>query len=223
MLIPPLKLLNYISYLWGYSATPDLGMRLIGWEYASSRDLLEPSSFGGVTGSDGVGGGVGVGGGGNVDSTSLANNGNYSGSSAMQQHHNHQRHVNFQYGNRRLMVEEALRTMAVVLPPRGRSVDNVDAGDIAPGNMGGNVGGSSNTVVGGAPGGRFGDRENVSVVASAGRRANNNGVTATNTRNTAPSKKSWMRRRFLSFMGVVEEEEGDNTEEQARYANIVVF
>ncbi|KAL7478033.1 hypothetical protein ACHAW6_003824 [Cyclotella cf. meneghiniana] len=36
--IPPLRLINYLSYLWGMSSTPDLGMRLTGLEYVSRAD-----------------------------------------------------------------------------------------------------------------------------------------------------------------------------------------
>lgn len=94
VLLPPLRLASYLSYLWGTrllnvcTNTPNLGMLLAGWEY--------------------------------VPTASNAN--------VQHQHQGYQRHANFQYGNRRLLVEEALRTASMVLPPR-RSVDNIaDAG-----------------------------------------------------------------------------------------------
>ena len=63
-------------------------MMMVGWEYASSAGM-----------------------GGNDDGSS-----NAIGMGGGQQRH--QRHANFQYGNRRMLVEEALRTMSAVLPPR---------------------------------------------------------------------------------------------------------
>ena len=85
IILPPLRLIQYLSYLWGIGVggflstnTPSLGMALAGWEYVPAVD---------------TGGG---------------------GSS----HERYQRHTNFHYGHRRLLVEEALRTMRAVLPPR---------------------------------------------------------------------------------------------------------
>lgn len=89
--LPPLRLFQYLSYLWGMPGcslhsgrsscchTPDLGMALAGWEY------------GAVDGPGGDDGGGGL---------------------------RHRRHANFQYAHRRLLVEEALRTASAVLPPR---------------------------------------------------------------------------------------------------------
>ena len=91
--IPPIRLINYLSYLWGMSCTPQLGMRLVGWEYA-------PSIADGM-GSSAVG----------------SDNG---GQQQQQQH----RHANFQYSNRRVLVEEALRTVSMVIPPRRSNIDN---------------------------------------------------------------------------------------------------
>jgi len=96
--IPPIRLINYLSYLWGIEScnSPQLGMRLVGWEYASSS----------VTGGG--------------DS---AEGGDTNGGQQQQQQH---RHANFQYANRRLLVEEALRTVSMVIPPRRSIIDNND-------------------------------------------------------------------------------------------------
>ena len=96
VLLPPLQLISYISYLWGMSSTPWVGMMLSGWEYSAH---------------DGSVGGTSM-----NDNSNHVNNNNEGG--RQQQRHNHQRHANFQYGNRRLLVEEALRTVSMVLPPR---------------------------------------------------------------------------------------------------------
>jgi len=94
--IPPIRLINYLSYLWGIESctSPQLGMRLVGWEYASSS----------VTGSGSAEGGD-------------------NGGQQQQQQQQH-RHANFQYANRRLLVEEALRTVSMVVPPRRSDIDN---------------------------------------------------------------------------------------------------
>ena len=85
ILMPPLRLITYVSYLWGLCPTPNVGSSMIGMEYASVNDI------------------------------------HYSDSASQSILAPSQRHVNFQYGNRRLMVEEGLRTMATILPPRSNS------------------------------------------------------------------------------------------------------
>lgn len=101
VLLPPIRLITYISYLWGMSNTPNLGMKLCGWEYCSVASPKNNDT--------------------NIES------GDYDKQVQQQQY---QRHANFQYGNRRLLVEEALRTVAVVLPPRsaGTTMDTAGAG-----------------------------------------------------------------------------------------------
>lgn len=149
ILIPPLRLITYVSYLWGLCPTPNFGSSMIGWEYASVSDVQ------GSSGSDG-------------ESRNLLTP--------------YQRHANFQYGNRRLLVEEGLRTMATILPPRVNS-------DVQ-------------------PDGDNGRRRRSAEDASG----SENGRSSTNaTVPTQPvttqRRMGWMRQRALSFMGVVEEEE----------------
>mmetsp|Transcript_15265 Transcript_15265/g.30616 ORF Transcript_15265/g.30616 Transcript_15265/m.30616 type:complete len:531 (-) Transcript_15265:240-1832(-) len=172
VVLPPLKLINYVSYLWGFNNTPDLGMKLCGWEYASVHDFEE---YIGRGNSSIVGGNTGQG-----------NLGSVFDFSGMQQY---QRHANFQYGNRRLMVEEFLRTVSVVAPPR-REGNGLD--------------GSMNTETEG----RF-DRN---VDPNASRNRPTDAVTVGGARSTSSSAtgtKSWFKKRFLSFMGVVEENKSD--------------
>lgn len=146
ILIPPLQLVNYLSYLWGLSYTPNIGSSLIGWEYASITDGQSSSSLSGII-------------------------------------NPFQRHANFQYANRRLMVEEGLRTMAAILPPRRNAPDNNENG-----------------------------RRRRRSVEEDNTDNNDNDRPNTNNSNTttqiSPNRRmSWMRQRALSFMGVVEEEE----------------
>lgn len=133
--LPPLKLISYISYLWGMSPTPDLGMRLVGWDYASiAESSTEPSTDSG------------------------------------QQYH---RHANFHYGNRRLLVEEALRTVSAIIPPRD---------------------------VGGA----------IDLATTQTQNRDNSISLNADEIQTVPERHparrgSWFRKRALSFIGVVEE------------------
>ena len=147
ILIPPLQLVNHLSYLWGLSYTPNIGSSLIGWEYASITDGQSSSSLSGVI-------------------------------------NPFQRHANFQYANRRLMVEEALRTMAAILPPRRNAPDNNENGR---------------------------RRRRRSVEEDNTDNSDNDRPNANNSNTTtqiSPQRRmSWMRQRALSFMGVVEEEE----------------
>ena len=146
--IPPIRLINYLSYLWGMSSscnTPQLGMRLAGWEYA-------PSSV--------TGGGSSVEGGDNRGQQ-------------RQQQQQH-RHANFQYANRRLLVEEALRTVSMVAPPR-----------------------RSNN---GATTGTEDQQPNTSQLGND--RMNG---TEERRRETRRGGVGWMRKRFLSFMGVADD------------------
>jgi len=141
--IPPIRLINYLSYLWGLSScSPQLGMRLVGWEYASS------SVFTGGSAEDGDSGG-------------------------QQQQH---RHANFQYANRRLLVEEALRTVSLVIPPRRTNIDNNDATT-----------------------GTEDQQPNASQLGNA--RMNGN----EERRRRETRRGGWMRKRFLSFMGVTDD------------------
>ncbi|KAL3781016.1 hypothetical protein HJC23_007912 [Cyclotella cryptica] len=138
MFIPPLRLINYLSYLWGLSSTPDLGMRLIGLDYAPCADSSLSSSFTDFGG-------------------------------------NFHRHANFHYGNRRLLVEEALRTASAVIPPRGN--------------------------------------ETTAFATSARRPHNQNDGTDVSAQNNASGAVhrnsvrtgSWLRKRALSALGVIEE------------------
>ena len=147
ILIPPLQLVNYLSYLWGLSYTPNIGSSLIGWEYASITDCQSSSSL----------------------SSGILNP--------------FQRHANFQYANRRLMVEEGLRTMAAILPPRRNTPDNSE-----------NERSRRRSVEDDNTDNSDNDRPN----------ANNSNTT---THISPQRRMSWMRQRALSFMGVVEEEE----------------
>jgi len=45
------------------------------------------------------------------------------------QQQQYQRHVNYQYGTRRLLVEEALRTASMIIPPRRNNAGFTFAGD----------------------------------------------------------------------------------------------
>ena len=108
VLCPPLQLFNYVMYLWGMSSTPDLGMRVAGWEYC--RD---PSSSAFISFSDG-----------GDNNNNMISYDNYGDVVEHQQPHRrsfHQRHANFQYGYRRLLVEEALRAASMILPPRAHN------------------------------------------------------------------------------------------------------
>ncbi len=175
VVLPPLSLINYLSYLWGFNNMPDLGMRLCGWEYASVHDFEEyigrgnASTIGGNTGHGSLGGAHDFGG--------------------MQQY---QRHANFQYGNRRLMVEEFLRTVSAVAPPRreGNGLDgSINAETVGRDDR--NVGSDA--------------RRTTSTDAAASAIAR-----STSSSSSSPSgKKGWFKDRFLSFMGVVEEKESD--------------
>ena len=140
--LPSLRLINYVSYLWGITSTPDLGMQLAGWDYASFADFPSGAS-----------------------------------QDAIQQYH---RHANYHYGNRRLLVEEALRTVSAVVPPR----DGVAA--IAP------------TT-------RQQTRLNIHG-------DNTQHVATPNDISSGSSSRSqrgtWFRKRALSFIGVVEDNEG---------------
>ena len=88
VIYPPLKLANYLMYLWGMCSTPDLGMRMAGWDYCRVDPSSSALEFGEPPPHDG------------------------------ESSYHHQRHANFQYGHRRLMVEEALRAATMILPPR---------------------------------------------------------------------------------------------------------
>jgi hypothetical protein len=105
ILYPPLQLFNYLMYLWGMCSTPDLGMRVAGWEY--SRDPSSSALFSPRDGSN--------------NNNNIISYDDYGEAVEHQQSHGgsfHQRHANFQYGNRRLLVEEALRAASLILPPR---------------------------------------------------------------------------------------------------------
>ena len=108
VLYPPLQLFNYLMYLWGGCSTPDLAMRVAGWEYCH-----DPSSSVVLSARNG--------GDGRADSNSIIAYDSHGEVVEHQQPHGgsfHQRHVNFQYGHRRLLVEEALRAASLILPPR---------------------------------------------------------------------------------------------------------
>jgi hypothetical protein len=122
VLLPPLQLFNYLMYLWGGCSTPDLAMRVAGWKYC--RD---PSSSVVVSARNG--------GDGRDDSNSMIAYDNCGEVVEHQQPHEgsfHQRHANFQYGHRRLLVEEALRAASLILPPRPNNAGSS-------GNAGGNA------------------------------------------------------------------------------------
>ena len=88
MVLPPLRLANHLAYLWGVTGAPGLGATAAGWEYAPAV---------GDDGSPAPPFGRGF-----VREACRAAP--------------HRRHVNYQYGIRRLMVEEGLRTARAVLP-----------------------------------------------------------------------------------------------------------
>ena len=138
--IPPIRLINYLSYLWGLSCSPQLGMRLVGWEYTSSSvNYVIRSAEGGDNG-------------------------------GQQQQ---QRHANFQYSNRRVMVEEALRTVSMVIPPRRTNIIDNGTEDQQP------------------------------ITSQLGNdRMNGN---EERRRETRRGGGGWMRKRFLSFMGVADD------------------
>ena len=143
ILIPPLRLLAYVSYLWGLCPTPTFGSSMIGWEYSSVTDVQ-----------------------GSSESPSILTP--------------YQRHANFQYGNRRLLVEEGLRTVATILPPRANYSVQPDNDNVQ----------------------RRRSAEEDTSISENGRSSN----IATQAQ-APPRRIGWMRQRALSFMGVVEEEE----------------
>jgi hypothetical protein len=142
--MPPLRLINYISYLWGITSTPDLGMQLVGWNYATLAD----------SSSDGL-------------ATSFG-----------QQYH---RHANFHYGNRRLLVEEALRTVSSVIPPRESAIIPIAR--------------------------QTPSRNNIMNNNSLQDRQTETETSGESLRNINYRRRSWFRKRALSFMGVVEEKD----------------
>ena len=124
--IPPLRLVTYIAYLWGigmgtsensYIHTPFLSMQIAGWEFSSSGDGLNDNN--------------------DDDGSNMVVN-NSGQQQQQQQQQRYQRHANYQYGNRRLLIEEALRTASMIIPPRGNNAEFTTAGD--EGGSGGNVG-----------------------------------------------------------------------------------
>jgi hypothetical protein len=151
--LPPLKLINYISYLWGVSSSPDLGMRFVGWDYDSFADA---SSEAPTTGFG----------------------------------QNYQRHANFHYGNRRLLVEEALRTVSVVIPPRESAA--VVAPSVGPSPHRGNATNES------------GNRQQTPTRPE----------TTAGSQPNLDRRRSWFRKRALSFVGVVEENNATTNENQ---------
>ena len=152
ILIPPLRLITYISYLWGLCPTPNFGSSMIGWEYASVNDIQ-----------------------GSSDGESL---------SILPPN---QRHANFQYGNRRLMVEEGLRTMATILPPRSNSSVQPE-GD---------------------------NRRNRRRTEDTSNNEDARSSTTSTSQIPQRGRRGWMRQRALSFMGVVEEEEEESEQQRA--------
>lgn len=154
--IPPLRLFNYLSFLWGASPTPDLGMRLVGWDYATP---------------------------------------DYSANSVLESlGQTYQRHANFHYGNRRLMVEEALRTVSAVIPRRASGAAAVVPDARRPSTRGNAAEESGN------------GQEPVDVDAGRTQRINKRG--------------SWIRKRALSFMGVVEEEKSSDNSKSECFRNL---
>ena len=115
VLYPPLQLFNYLMYLWGMCSTPDVAMRLAGWEYCH-----DPSSSVVLSARNG--------GDGRDYSNSIIAYDNYGEVVEHQPHGEsfHQRHANFQYGHRRLLVEEALRAASLILPPRPNNAGSSD-------------------------------------------------------------------------------------------------
>jgi hypothetical protein len=152
VLYPPLKLANYLMYLWGMCSTPDLGMRMAGWDYCR----VDPSS----------------------SALELGEPPSHDGESS-----HHQRHANFQYGHRRLMVEEALRAATMILPPRTY-------------NAGFGGGGAASNAVVETPHSTNG-RSNDLVVAPQSSRMARFGT---------------LRKRLLSFLGIVDESNNDFAE-----------
>ncbi|KAL3782109.1 hypothetical protein ACHAW5_007274 [Stephanodiscus triporus] len=203
ILYPPLQLFNYLMYLWGMSSTPDLGMRVAGWEYCHdpfSSVILSTRN----------------GGGGGDNNNSVISYDNYGEVVEHHQPHGgcfHQRHANFQYGHRRLLVEEALHAASLILPPRTNNA----------GSSGGSVG---NVVVAAdTPRGanrrineRPGDeRRWMSTERSvegeerySPRRDMRLRMNSMAALNTGVNRYGLMRKRILSFLGVVEDDESNN-------------
>lgn len=153
ILIPPLRLITYVSYLWGLCPTPNFGSTVIGWEYASVNDIQGNSEG---------------------ESLSIIST--------------NQRHANFQYGNRRLMVEEGLRTMAAILPPRSNSSVQTE-----------------------------GDTGQIRRSTEDALNNEDDYRLSTNAPPQMPpgGRRGWMRQRALSFMGVVEEEKEESEQQRA--------
>ena len=162
--IPPLRLVTYLSYLWGMANnnmnTPYLGMKLVGWEYAAAANTAD-----------------------NDGQATASNNGQS----------RHQRHANFQYGNRRLMVEEALRTVSMVVPPRtATAVNNDNNNDNDTGIMAENNARQENSNA------DYRMNESNEVARQ---------TTASGTASSSRRRRhSWIRNRFLSFMGITEDD-----------------
>jgi hypothetical protein len=99
--------------------------------------------------------------------------------------HHYQRHANFQYGHRRLMVEEALRAATMILPPR-----TYNAG----------FGGAAAAATGNAV---------VETPLSTNGRSNDLVVAPQNSR---MARFGTLRKRLLSFLGIVDESNNDFAE-----------
>jgi hypothetical protein len=155
VIYPPLKLASYLMYLWGMCSTPDLGMRMAGWDYCR----IDPSS----------------------SALELGEPPSHDGESS----HHYQRHANFQYGHRRLMVEEALRAATMILPPR-----TYNAG----------FGGAAAAATGNAV---------VETPLSTNGRSNDLVVAPQNSR---MARFGTLRKRLLSFLGIVDESNNDFAE-----------
>ncbi|KAL3758115.1 hypothetical protein ACHAWU_004196 [Discostella pseudostelligera] len=178
--LPPLQLVNYVMYLWGRSCTPQLGMLLAGWEYCH----LDTISVDANHDDDDGGGGI--------------------GEESHHHHQNHQRHVNFQYAHRRLVVEEGLRAVSMILPPALPS--HLRIGD-------GTVGGNSATAATVA-----GNNHRADGAVGAATEGRQHGTGSDSTEravdddNTSRRRSGWtiMRKKILSFMGVIDDEDDNN-------------
>ena len=117
--------------------------------------------------------------------------------------HNHQRHVNFQYAHRRLLVEEGLRAVSMIIPPPLPSQLRL-----------GNGGSNNATVIedNARTVGLAGDREDVAMHPYNAGGMGSNSTERLIDGNNARRRSGWamMRKKILSFMGVIDEEDGTN-------------
>ena len=119
LVLPPLRLANYVAYLWGLTGAPGLGATAAGWEYAPSVGLGSGISAAAAASSVGSGNSGGISGASVPFGRGFVREADAAAP--------HRRHANFQYGIRRLMVEEGLRTARAMLPDSSTAGGGGDA------------------------------------------------------------------------------------------------